>query len=269
MKPGRSRPIPQQAMRTIETQLMHHIDSQRKKKIAEEELLQRDPWDISARSKLSSMSESVHSTHNEAFYSFDLDSTSVDDQSSMSVPKSKFSQTTTSQPRIIHKHKSVLPHVHLGDGVGLQQLSPPSSSPQNSRRHWNRQNRAHTSLSFSEHDVCRYALTLSGVTVTLLEANPIHTYPQHANNLQDSFPVSMQGSETHSTDSFASVHTHPSTDSLSSSLEYCSLDEGGLDPGKYFDSMVDLLHGRIGRQEIKNCQDQLGRVLPADHLLYV
>lgn len=268
MKPGRSRPIPQQAMRTIETQLMHHIDSQRKKKIAEKELLQRDPWDIRARSKLSSMSESGHSTNNEVFYSFDIDlqSTSVDNQSSMSMAKNK---TTTSQPRIIHKHESVLPHVHLGDGVGLQQLSPPSSSPQNSRRHWNRQNTAHRSLSLSEHDVCRYALTLSGITVTVLEANPIHTYPQHTNKLQDSFPVSMQGSETHSTDSFSSVHTHPSPDSLSSSLEYCSLDEGGLDPGKYLDSMIDLLRGRIGRQEIKNCQDQLGRVLPADHLLYV
>lgn len=229
-------------MRTIETQLVQHIESQKKLRQAEIEQQQLDPWDISSRKKQSLPPPPT----DEVFYSFDLNS---DYQNGLPT-KSRSGGTIFSQHQL--RSAQLSSRVQLGEGVGLQQLSPslsPSTSPQNMRR---AQNKPKTDNNL-EDELCRYTLILSGVTLVLLEANPIHTYSQ------------LSGRALQESDVFSSVQSQFSTSS--SSLEYCSMDEGGLDPVKYFESVHDILCGRVTRYDVMKHQEQLGRVLPTDHLL--
>ena len=48
---------------------------------------------------------------------------------------------------------------------------------------------------------------------------------------------------------------------------YSSVDEGGLDPMRYFESMAVLLKAGVNRRVLQSTQEELAQVLPADHLL--
>lgn len=224
--PGQNRPIPHQAMRTIETQLVAHMETQRKLKQIERENQQLDPWEINK--KLSTHCVST-ATSNDVFYSFDLNS---DDTS------------TTPGATIYDQHElrsPLLTNVPFSDGVGLQQLSSPKGFRHNQPKH-------------NEGELIHYSLVIGGVTLTLLETNPIHTYHTTSNK------TSLQDSEL-----FSSVRSHLSHEEEEE--EYCSMDQGGLDPIKYFESVSDILHGRVSKSDIMRHHEHLGRVLPADHLL--
>ena len=252
VNPGYNRPIPQQDMKTIEKQLVHHIDFERNKKKVEEEILQLDPWDISSR-KL--MSDSVQSNSSDLFYSFDLNTT---DESSRGLePPHPPSGRLTKGAKC--RNNPDMANIQLGDGVGLQQLSP-SSSPFSPIKgvHRSRSSFAHApqtqTVISNEEVVCKYSCSLSGLTCAILESNPVHTYMNNPTGKSYDKQETKTGSNT-------------DPDSLSSSPEYCSLDEGGLNPYKYFDCVENILKGRVGRREVQSCRDQLGKVLPADHLL--
>ena len=251
--PGHNRPIHQRDMRTIETQLMHHINAQRKKKKEEEELLQLDPWDISARKKLNNMSESVYSTGSDMFYSFNLrEGEEGDGQDSVQV--SHTSRGVTSR----------YSDIHMGEGVGLEQLvSPPQtqhqSRLQDSLNHAKAQSTVNNQNSTNE-DTCTYSITIGGITVAILESKPVHTHVGKTSN-RATGESDASGSET---DSYSSAKADAEFSAVES---LCSLDGGGLDPFKYFDSIKDILRGRVCRKEIRNCEKQIGQVLPADHLL--
>jgi hypothetical protein len=45
------------------------------------------------------------------------------------------------------------------------------------------------------------------------------------------------------------------------------VDEGGLDPMKYFETVSALLEGGVNRKVLQNKQEELSQVLPNDHLL--
>ena len=131
-----------------------------------------------------------------------------------------------------------LSDIELSKGVGLQQFSlSPSASPSQLKRQ-----RPSVGGGESELEVCRYSLTVGGVTCVLLEANPVHTH---------------------------STASHPDSQpaSLGSSTEYCSLDESGLDPVKYFSAVGEVLKGGVNRAALQANQEELGQILPADHLL--
>ena len=269
---GYNRPIPQQAMRTIETQLMQHIDTQRKRKEEEEELLQLDPWDITLRYKQNSNPSDDITNCNDRFYSFDLNNSTSDVQQVMPAANYPRPPGTAIRQRSSSKTQDYS-HVAMSDGVGLQQLSlfeSPSQSPRTQRQIHNNIVPTGKPLVNTEHDACHYSLVLSGLTIALLETNPIHTYSTDqftAGSGSEFTTGSGSGNLMNDSELFESVHSHFSNDSLSSNFEYCSIDEGGLDPGKYFVSVQDILHGRVGKHDIERHQEQLGRVLPADHLL--
>ena len=141
-----------------------------------------------------------------------------------------------------------LSDIELTKGVGLQQFSltnlhggaSPSASPSQVRRQ-----RSSVGGGGNENDldICRYSLTVGGVTCVLLEANPVHTHSSTVSR-PDSQPTS-----------------------LGSSTEYCSLDESGLDPVKYFSAVGEVLKGGVNRAALQANQEELGQILPADHLL--
>lgn len=226
--PGRNRPIPKHDMQTIETQLVNHIDIERRKKKAEEELLQQDPWNIGgARGHMSShmsshMTDSMQvSTTSDMFYSFDLQSN--ENQSS--------------------PQKGETPHEN---GMDLEQGSSKL--------------RPFPLSHSTSQDQCIYSISLGGITCAVLENKPVHTHLTRGSGRNGS----NEGSET---DSYTSAKADSDPYSLGSNPELCSLDEGGLDPFKYFDCIRDVLKGRIGPREIKSCEHRLGQVLPADHIL--
>lgn len=45
------------------------------------------------------------------------------------------------------------------------------------------------------------------------------------------------------------------------------MDEGGLDPVKYFETMAELLKEGVNKVAFKSEQEKLAHVLPNDHLL--
>ena len=109
-----------------------------------------------------------------------------------------------------------------------------------------------------EHDICRYSFTISGITLALLEADPMHTHSTPA--AQHSSPPTF-------------LRKSPSPPSQSSHRNsgggLSSVDEGGLDPMKYFETVSVLLEEGINRKVLQNKQEELSQVLPNDHLLWV
>ncbi len=230
--PGHSRPIPKHDMTTIEKQLIDHIDVQRRKKMADDELLQRDPWDISARKRVNVMTESAGS---EMFYSFDLQRQGDDEEETKSSQSPKGAASNNGR---------------YGEGAGLGQVTPRLHPP-----HRDSNFTPTTRQSSTTTDVCVYSVTLGGLTCAILENKPIHTHVTRSNGRE-----SEASSET---DSYSSARA----ESDSNSPELCSLDEGGLDPFKYFDCVMDVVSGNVGQREMKSCEGKLGQVLPADHIL--
>lgn len=108
-----------------------------------------------------------------------------------------------------------------------------------------------------DHNVCRYSFTISGITLALLEADPMHTHCTPATQYSSSPPTFLRKSPS-----------PPSQSSpRNSSGRLSSVDEGGLDPIKYFETVSALLEEGINRKVLQNKQEELSQVLPNDHLL--
>ena len=283
---GYNRPIPQQAMRRIETQLVEHMETQRKLRQAERERQQLDPWDHISNQNSKASPTTLTPSNDEVFYSFDLNS---DEHDSANRMKARPGGTSFASGGGIINQRQIITRqpledqFQLGGGVGLQQLSglssspSPSSSPHNGRRGGTKREE----MGGRGDELCHYTLVLSGITVALLEANPIHTYSRSSSHDRIGGGGGRGGGGggggegsllMQESDMFMSAQSHVGTSvssPLSGSEEYRSLDEGGLDPVKYFESVWDILNGRVNRQSVGRHQEQLGRVLPTDHLLYV
>jgi len=102
--------------------------------------------------------------------------------------------------------------------------------------------------------LCKYSLTIGGVTIALLEADPMYTYTTPGLPRESSTSGSPSNSINSSTGS-------------SCYGRYSSVDEGGLDPVKYFETMAELLKEGVNKVAFKSEQEKLAHVLPNDHLL--
>jgi len=288
--PGQNRPIPKNDMRTIESQLRHQLKEQKMKSQQREDLLHADPWENSLRS--SNMGESTCSSSDE-FFSLDLNSsyTAAPLEKTKNMEDSFISTTSKvggdssaavlpSSASHIHGRcvSSNMESIPLHGGTGLQQLSespslssrklstPPTRSPPLPRPRSGSSNVSTTSSSSrstgvrsrrqseSPHDLCKYSLTIGGVTIALLEADPMYTYTTPGLPRESSTSGSPSNSINSSTGS-------------SCYGRYSSVDEGGLDPVKYFETMAELLKEGVNKVAFKSEQEKLAHVLPNDHLL--
>ena len=110
----------------------------------------------------------------------------------------------------------------------------------------------------SQHDTCKYSFTFSGITLALLEADPMHTHSAPAQNS----PLLPRASPP---DSQSSLNSNSAMTGGSGTLS--SIDEGGLDPLKYLNMVSSLLEEGINRKALQVKQEELSQVLPNDHLL--
>ena len=289
---GINRPIPGKDMRNIESQLQHHLHEERKRREHRGDLLRADPYKTSmlgGGSRGGIMTDSTASTSN-MFYSLDLrDSFS---EPSRSGERSMETSTCTavssamgdSYTSTVHSHTlsgdgihsrydpfgdgaSVLDSVSLHEGPGLQQLA---HSPLTGRRRGaerdsidgRRRGRGGVGggrAGITQQDVCKYSLTLSGVTVAILEADPAYTHPHSQRNEKPR----GQGK----TEQIFAAGLSGLSSSSSSSSRYSSLDSSGLDPMSYLSEVAKVLRGGVNRREIQRNQERLGQALPQDHLL--
>ena len=269
-QPGQSRPIPKKDMTTIESQLRHHVKEERLKKQQREDLRHADPWENSLRS--TAMAESTYSSSDE-FYTLDLNSSYTGSRIGAGgggLEKStdlddSFVSTRPGTSDVIHGRipDSGLESIPFHEGSGLQQLSqsPPSGkipTPQSRSLSIQRVRSSSTSSTGirskynhtdSHHDTCKYTLTFSGVTIALLEADPAYTYTTPGLPRQSSGPLSSSGSEG------------------SCYGRYSSVDEGGLDPMRYFEGVVEILKSGVNKKVFQSTKEKLEQVLPNDHLL--
>lgn len=114
----------------------------------------------------------------------------------------------------------------------------------------------HKHCSDGQHDMCKYSITFSGITCALLETDPVYTYSSTVPTLKSTLVQQNQSSSPSS--SF-----HGATEIN----QYSSMDEGGLDPLKYFEAVSELLRDGVNRTVLQNRQEELSQVLPNDHLL--
>ena len=263
--PGQGRPIPHGDRTTIESQLAQQQEHRSRTKLRErqEDLLDADPWDnliAQTAPKLPQshlMTDSTSSSDH--FYSLDLNSSLTSSAMSGGMEESFLSTTSQLTPILTHVgmgtggregtvHRRSLDRgeaIPLHEGVGLQQLSQsppfqpsPSMYPKTPKQD-------HTSCGAKQRPPspsCKYHFTLSGVTLALLEADPAHTYTTRLTT-----PMETNGIGPHSS----------------------SLDEGGLDPVKYFDLVIELLKDGVNSHQFQLKEKELARILPTDHLLLV
>ena len=216
------------------------------------------------------MTDSAITTSPDMFYSLNLhDSFSETTRSEVSGERSMESSLctttasvstmsdsyTSSSTRMLHRRSPESVHtgtyseegdldsITLGGGSGLQQLVQ-QQSPGTARRN------RHTSGGkidrgrgrIAPHDVCKYSLTLSGITVAVLQANPAYTHP-------------------------TDWHRCRKTESSVQQQGYSSLDSSGLDPMCYLSEVANLLRGGVNRREVQKQREHLAQALPLDHLL--
>ena len=301
MKPGLNRPIPGKDMQNIESQLRRHFREERKQKEKRADLLRADPYANSMQGHSSGMMDSATSS-SEVFYTLNLhdsfsqsgspdggglleQSTSNMDDSFASSTHGHHAPSSSSSARI-HTASSGLESIPLHGGCGLQQLSQsPSSSGESGgrwdvgggvaksppfHRTWSGSGsvsgaRTGARMGAPQQDTCKYQLTLSGVTVAILESNPVHTHLPSQRT--DGTSGDRGGTDDHpSTTPPSSPSSSPSSSS-SSSAHHSSLDGSGLDPVSYLDTVARLLRNGINHREIQGHQDTLAQVLPQDHLL--
>ena len=262
---GQSRPIPKSDMKTIESQLaQHQLREQRvRAKLQQrEDLFHADPWNHTLATP-HSLTDSTHSTSDE-FFSLDMRSSSamiesVSLEDSYLSTDSKLS-TATPPPGVRVRSGGVDTRgIPLHAGVGLQQLSQNTgpSRPDRGQRSSTKRQRADSGTSEStpraanQSDVCKYSVTVGGITVALLETQPVYMYttPGVSASLWATRPSSGEGSPVGETS------------------RYSSVDEGGLDPMKYFESVCELLVDGVNREELRSKEEELAQVLPNDHLL--
>ena len=145
-----------------------------------------------------------------------------------------------------------LDSIPLGGGSGLQQLARGSSARRNRASGGERDTRTGAGgggrrEGVTQHDVCKYSLTLSGVTVAVLEADPAYTHT-----------TDTPSTNTHRARTNSSKRGHTSS----------SLDSSGLDPACYLLEVAEVLKcGGVNRREIQRQQEHLAQALPLDHLL--
>ena len=272
---GQSRPISHGDRTTIETQLarqqqeqaVHHVGGKRKGR--GQDLLDADPWENSIP-QTTPLKPAAQSPGVDDFYSLDLTSSLTSSaMSGRTDMEDSFVSTASRLPvskgmelrgrgvggATVHRRQlegdgldalhegvglqqlSQTPPLH--EGVGLQQLHELSRSPAYSKH-----SVPHSSPSLphktpqlkSTHPSCTCTLTLSGITLALLEADPSHTY------------------------------TSGGTPGEACSAE-ASMDEGGLDASKYFELVSQLLKDGVNHHQLTLHQEQLAQVLPADHLM--
>ena len=275
-------------MHTIEHQLRHHVRTERHRRQRQEDLLHADPWEGSLGLHGNALDESTHSySSGDEFFSLDLGGGGgggkggLDQSVNMEDSFVSTLSQVSSAPANAHIHGRCFPQdgvngIPLHAGAGLQQLSEsppegvfkkvptsPSYSPPAGHRPRPRSGtgtsggasssvRSHRH-SDSQHDAFKLSLTLSGVTLALLESEPAYTCsitPQPSVERRDS--DSSSGSDG------------------GRGMEVMSgLEEGGLDPMKYLEGVASLLSGEVSRRAIQGCQEQLSRGLPNDHLLWV
>ncbi len=306
--PGQSRPIPHAERSALESQLAQHQQLERQAKShqhkKQRDLLTSDPWDDPVSTHKNSKTTTdrfapmTESGNNEKFYSLDLNSSyssSMADSmnesflSNCNTPAHQHLDHPNDVPNplktvgegqrgrlggkgILHRHGLEGDDgVRFHEGVGLQQLSsgasevgcdpfaPPKAAPPVQK---NSPLKPHSSFLSKNEDphssshrhyapsrsgsTSKYSLTLNGVTLALLEANPAHTY---STRLSDHSSLSSLDKGTES----------PPT----------SMDQGGLDPVRYFELVSQWLSEGINWHNYQQHQKQLAQFLPADHLLYV
>lgn len=123
-----------------------------------------------------------------------------------------------------------------------------------------RQQQQHTD-SHHHYDVCKYSFTVSGITLALLEADPMHVHSTPFSTVASESPSLVRRGSPHSSQSSLNSNHSNTNGSLS------SVDEGGLDPLKYFETVSGLLEEGINRKVFQAKQEELAQVLPNDHLL--
>ena len=142
------------------------------------------------------------------------------------------------------------------DGGGSLLSSAPSKSGTQASTAAHRKQHHYAGES-RDQDVCRYSFAISGITLALLEADPMHTHCTPATQYYSSSPPATAFQKSSS----------QSSSPRNSSGGLSSVDEGGLDPMKYFETVSALLEGGINRKVLQNRQEELSQVLPNDHLL--
>ena len=107
-------------------------------------------------------------------------------------------------------------------------------------------------------DVCKYNITFVGITLALLESEPMYMYTS---------PGITSSLLTTSRTRLSPTQEGMNDPGLMETSRYSSVDEGGLDPLKYFETISGLLKDGVNRKELENKQEELAQVLPNDHLL--
>ena len=266
---GVNRPIPTGELRGIESQLKHHLKEERRQSERRGDLLTADPYHRPLHSTtrgapfFGGMTDSISA---DMFYSLNLhDSFSEASRSEASGERSMESSICTTAGSVTtmgdsymssvsrsHRGRSPesvrsgafsedgeLESIALGEGSGLQQLA---QSPGSVRRSGSRHSRARGGRAgLAPHDVCKYSLSLSGITLAILQTNPAYTHPTTDTSHRKSPPDPVQ--------------------------QYSSLDSSGLDPMCYLLEVGGVLRGGVNRKEIQRQQERLAQALPLDHLL--
>ena len=145
-------------------------------------------------------------------------------------------------------NSTALDSIPLSGGCGLEQLVTPThsrrrkssgSTPGDLMGGGGRGGGGGKRGRITQQDVCKYSLTLSGVTVAILQANPVYTHP-------------------------TDKHRHQSEKTTNGPS---SLDGSGLDPLCYLSEVSEVLKCGVNRREVQRQQEGLAQALPLDHLL--
>lgn len=107
-------------------------------------------------------------------------------------------------------------------------------------------------------DVCKYNITFGGITLALLESEPMYMYTA---------PGITSSLLTTSKTRLSPPQEGVNNPGLMETSRYSSVDEGGLDPLKYFETVSALLKDGVNRKELENKQEEMAQILPNDHLL--
>lgn len=243
MNPGLNRPIPRSDMRTIESQLARHQLTEQTasaRRQEREDLLRADPWTHPLSNR--GITESMASSQDE-FQSLDLNS---------SFAGSTMTQSLGLDDSFVSTDSKKIPSRRQVPGKYGEFCEASASKQQQASSRSSRGEKGVTTDPVSKEsdgDLCRYSFSLGGVTVALLETRPAYMYP-------------TAGAER----SFSSEGCATSDGS-----EGCasSVDEGGLDPGRYLQAVCSLLADGVNRRELERKGEELAQALPNDHLLCV
>ena len=264
---GKNRPIPGRELHGMQSQLRQQLREEKRQRERRRDLLTADPYPGGrGGSGIGGMTDSTMTASPDMFYSLNLhDSFSEASRSEVRGERSMESSLCTTAASVTtmgdsftstdfrsgrgrspdsiltgaHGEEGDLDSIALGGGSGLQQLAQSPGTTGRGSTH--SRMRGGVRGGVSPHDVCKYSLTLSGITVAVLQANPVYTHP---------------------TDTSRRGKTEPTT-----TQQYSSLDSSGLDPMCYLLEVANVLRAGVNRREIQRQQEHLAQALPLDHLL--